>query len=166
MQIRISGTVNDSIVDGPGFRFSIFTQGCPHLCAGCQNPQTHSMDGGKLIDTQELIEAIEANPLLKGVTLTGGEPLVQPLPLIEIAKWCHEHNLDVWAYSGYTFDEIMSGAAGNEAVLLLKNCDVLVDGPYIEEQKSMLIKWRGSSNQRVIDVKQTLSKGSIVEFSE
>ncbi len=164
MQIRISGTVNDSIVDGPGFRFSIFTQGCPHFCPGCQNPSTHSMDGGEVIDTQELIDAIKANPLLKGVTLTGGEPFVQPAPLIEIARWCHDHNLDVWAYSGYTFEELVSCSVGEEAAELLKNCDVLVDGPYIEEQKSMQAKWRGSLNQRIIDVKQTLESGHIVEY--
>ncbi len=164
MELRISGTVNDSIVDGPGFRFSIFAQGCPHACPGCHNPQTHDMDGGELADTRQLIEAVESNPLLRGVTLTGGEPFVQPRPLIEVCRWCHDHGLDVWAYSGWTFEELESGSVGADARELLENCDVLVDGPFVEARKTMLAKWRGSSNQRVIDVRKSLDSGDVVEL--
>ncbi len=165
MELRISGTVNDSIVDGPGFRFAIFTQGCPHACPGCHNPQTHSMSGGELVDTQQLADAMKANPLLKGVTLTGGEPFVQPQPLIEIARWCHANGLDVWAYSGYTYEALESGAAGSDARELLTHCDVLVDGPFVESLKTMSTKWRGSSNQRVIDVKSSLQTGKVQEIA-
>ena len=151
MEIRIAGTVNDSIVDGPGIRFSIFTQGCSHHCPGCQNPPTWNPDA-----------TIARNPLLKGVTLTGGEPFEQAEPLIALCRACHERGLDVWAYSGYTFEELVAGKAGTAARELLELCDVLVDGLFVEELKSLSLKWRGSSNQRVIDVPASLAAGEAV----
>ena len=163
MQIRLAGTVNDSIVDGPGIRFSIFTQGCSHHCKGCQNPQTWSFEGGELTDTDDLLARIAKNPLLKGITLTGGEPFEQPEPLIELCQACHERGLDVWAYSGYTFEELMAGKAGPVARELLGLCDVLVDGLFVEDLQSYDLKWRGSSNQRVIDVPASLEAGEVVE---
>ncbi|MGI6221828.1 MAG: anaerobic ribonucleoside-triphosphate reductase activating protein [Coriobacteriales bacterium] len=163
MQVRIAGTVNDSIVDGPGIRFSIFTQGCSHHCPGCQNPQTWDFEGGELVDTDDLLAKIAKNPLLKGITLTGGEPFEQPEPLIELSRACHERGLDAWAYSGYTFEEIVGGAAGDAARELLSECDVLVDGLFVEDLKTLGLKWRGSSNQRVIDVPASLDAGSVVE---
>ena len=162
MEIRIAGTVNDSIVDGPGIRFSIFTQGCSNHCPGCQNPQTWDPDGGELVDTDDLLATIARNPLLKGITLTGGEPFEQPLPLIELCKACKERGLDVWAYSGYTFESLLAGEAGPEARELLSLCDVLVDGLFVESLKTLSLKWRGSSNQRVIDVPASLAAGEVV----
>ncbi|MBP0959352.1 MAG: radical SAM protein, partial [Oscillospiraceae bacterium] len=102
MEIRIAGTSNDSIVDGPGIRFTIFVQGCPHHCKGCHNPQTHSYDGGKVIDTDELLEKILANPLLDGVTFSGGEPFVYAKQLADLARKIKQNNLNIVTYSGYT----------------------------------------------------------------
>ena len=163
MEIRIAGTVNDSIVDGPGIRFSIFTQGCSHHCPGCQNPQTWSFDGGELVDTDDLLAKIAKNPLLKGITLTGGEPFEQAEPLISLCEACRARGLDVWAYSGYTFEQLIDGAAGEAAKELLGLCDVLVDGLFVESLQSYDLKWRGSSNQRVIDVPASLAAGEVVE---
>lgn len=163
MQIRLAGTVNDSIVDGPGIRFSIFTQGCSHQCPGCQNPQTWSFDGGELVDTDDLLARIAKNPLLKGITLTGGEPFEQAEPLVELCTAVRERGLDVWAYSGFTFEQIVAGEAGEAACALLELCDVLVDGPFLADLQSYELKWRGSSNQRVIDVPASLAAGSVVE---
>ena len=164
MDIRIAGIVNDSIVDGPGIRLTIFTQGCSHKCPGCQNPQTHDFNGGELTTTEEILAKIDGNPLLKGITLSGGEPFEQAAPLIEIVKAVKARGLDVWAYSGYLFDELIEGKAGPLAVELLKLCDVLVDGLFVQELKTFSAKWRGSSNQRVIDVPASLAAGSAVDM--
>ncbi len=164
MDIRMAGTVNDSIVDGPGIRLAIFVQGCTHHCKGCQNPQTWDPDGGSIMTTDHVIDAMKSNRLLKGITFSGGEPFEQPTPLIELAKACHSLGKDVWAYSGYTYEELESGKAGADARELLENCDVLVDGPFIESEKSMDLKWRGSRNQRLIDVPKSLETGSVVEY--
>lgn len=164
MDIRIAGTANDSIVDGPGIRFTIFVQGCTRHCHGCQNPQTWDPEGGELTTTEALEEIIAANRLLKGVTFSGGEPFQQPAPLIEIADWCHERGLDVWSYSGYLYEELLEGKAGEDALELLKKSDVVVDGPFVEAEKSYAAKWRGSTNQRVIDVQKSLETGEVVSF--
>ena len=159
MKIRISGLVNDSIVDGPGFRFAVFTQGCPHHCPGCHNPQTHDFDGGHDMDTSEIIDKFLANPLLDGVTLTGGEPFRQPEACRLLAEAAREAGLNVWAYSGYTFEELCADEA---KMNLLRACDVLVDGPFILAQRTLEKRFRGSKNQRVIDVKQSLERGEVV----
>ena len=164
MDIRVAGVVNDSIVDGPGLRVAVFVQGCPHRCPGCQNPQTFDFDGGELMTTDEIINKIERNPLDKGVTFSGGEPFAQAGALLEIARWCHANGKDVWAYSGYTYEQITEGKAGAAAQQLLQECDVLVDGPFIEAEKSMNLKWRGSANQRVIDISKTMQQGLVVLY--
>ena len=162
--IRIFGTADDSIVDGPGIRFAIFTQGCSHHCPGCHNPEAQSFDGGKEISLDELKDHILANPLLSGVTFSGGEPFEQPLPLIELAYWIRQHDrpLSIWAYSGYTFEELCAETPSPEATTLLKLCDVLVDGPFIQEQHSYTLRWRGSANQRIIDVPASLQSNALV----
>ena len=164
MDIRVAGVVNDSIVDGPGLRVAVFVQGCPHRCSGCQNPQTFDFDGGELMTTDEIINKIERNPLDKGVTFSGGEPFAQAEALLEIARWCHANGKDVWAYSGYTYEQIAEGKAGAAAQQLLQECDVLVDGPFVEAEKSMSLKWRGSANQRVIDISKTMQQGLVVLY--
>ena len=164
MDIRVAGVVNDSIVDGPGLRVAVFVQGCPHRCPGCQNPQTFDFDGGELMTTDEIINKIERNPLDKGVTFSGVEPFAQAGALLEIARWCHANGKDVWAYSGYTYEQIAEGKAGAAAQQLLQECDVLVDGPFIEAEKSMNLKWRGSANQRVIDISKTMQQGLVVLY--
>ena len=162
MNIRIAGTVNDSIVDGPGLRFTIFTQGCPHHCPGCHNPQTHDFDAGTESDTVEIIARFRRNPLLDGITLSGGEPFCQSNSCLELAKAAHALGLNVWAYSGYTFEELISGKA--EWKELLAEVDVLVDGPFLLEKRTLECRFRGSSNQRLVDVKASMKQGSIVEW--
>ena len=160
--INIAGTVNDSIVDGEGYRFTIFTQGCPHHCEGCQNPQTHDFTSGKPADTDELLTRILDNTLLSGVTVSGGEPFCQPQPLVELSEKLHEHGLDIWAYTGYTLEELSH--MDNPAIgALLQNIDVLVDGKFDLQQRDLTLAFRGSRNQRVIDMEKTRQNGSIIK---
>lgn len=163
-KIRIAGIVNDSIVDGLGFRLTIFTQGCLRRCPGCHNPQTHDFNGGETKDIDEIIELVRKNPLLDGVTLSGGEPFAQATACAAIAKAVHSMGLNVWCYTGYTFEELLT----NSGVLreLLNNIDVLVDGPFIEKQKTLNSRFRGSSNQRIIDVSASLREGRAVVIED
>ena len=161
MKIRIAGTVDDSIVDGPGYRYAIFTQGCPHHCHGCHNPDTHTFDGGKTVDTAVIIDRFSQNPILDGITLTGGDPLCQPVPCLDLARAAHKKGLNVWAYTGYVWERLI--AENNPALMeLLKDIDVLVDGPFIQEKKSLELKFCGSNNQRLIDVPQSLIAGEVI----
>lgn len=155
MQIRICGIEPESIVDGPGFRYVIFTQGCPHGCPGCHNPQSHSFDGGYLVDCDTLLAQMRENPLLAGVTFSGGEPFCQPVPLIYIAKQVKKMGKTVFAYSGYTIEELLERAEKEpELLTLLQLCDTLVDGRYVRELRDLSLQFRGSSNQRIIDVRE------------
>lgn len=164
MLIRIAGVYDDSIVDGPGFRFSVFTQGCPHHCEGCHNPATHDFDGGKTVDTADIIERVLDNPLLDGVTLTGGEPFCQPEACLEIAKAAHKAGLNVWAYSGWTIEELIENAKAKPSIAeLLSEIDVLADGRFILAQRTLDFIWRGSKNQRLIDAKASVKEGRAVE---
>ena len=122
MKIRVAGIVPESYVDGEGIRFTVFMQGCLRNCPGCHNPETHALDGGKILDTAEIITEIKKNPLLTGITLSGGEPLLQIEPALELAKAAKSLNLDVWLYTGYKFEEIPAAAQK-----LLKFVDVVVD---------------------------------------
>ena len=156
MNIRVAGITNDSIVDGPGLRLTVFTQGCPHHCPGCHNPQSHDFDGGEIRDTAEILELASDNILLDGITLSGGEPFAQAEACTEIAKGAHALGLNVWCYSGYTFETLLQG---DPAWLeLLKNIDVLVDGPFILAQRTLDAHFRGSSNQRILDVPASLAE--------
>ena len=159
MDIRIYGLVNDSIVDGPGFRLAIFTQGCPHACEGCHNPESHDFNGGTVMTTDEIIRKMLDNPLLDGITLTGGDPFCQPESCIELARAAHKNGLNVWAYSGWTYDEL---AAMDDTRALLENVDVLIDGPFILAQRTLEKRFMGSKNQRAIDVPASLSEGRAV----
>jgi anaerobic ribonucleoside-triphosphate reductase activating protein len=161
--MRIAGTVQDSIVDGPGLRFSLFTQGCPHNCEGCHNPATHDPNGGKEMSTEEIIKTMLSNPLTDGLTLSGGDPFFQPEPCAEVAEAAKAHGLNVWAYSGWTFEQLLEDP--RPAVRrLLESVDVLVDGRFVLAQRSLAIKWRGSANQRLIDVPKSLAEGKAVEI--
>ncbi|MGN1014999.1 MAG: anaerobic ribonucleoside-triphosphate reductase activating protein [Butyricicoccus sp.] len=162
--LRIAGIIDESIVDGPGIRFVIFTQGCPHHCEGCHNPQTHPFDGGEQMDTQELLERMRINPLLSGVTFSGGEPFCQPEPLTELAKQLHGMGKTVMAYSGYTFEQLRDADDSRRA--LLEQCDILVDGPFVLSLRDTLLRFRGSSNQRLIDVPNSLASGEVVLWGE
>lgn len=148
--MRIHHTVQDSIVDGPGLRFVVFTQGCTHACAGCHNPQTHDITGGTEIAVAEIIAKMNKNPLSDGLTLTGGEPFLQIEDCSTLAKAAKENGLNVWCYTGYTLEQLREMPSAKK---LLDEIDVLVDGKFIQEQKSLSLKWRGSENQRIIDLK-------------
>lgn len=161
MEIRIAGTVDDSIVDGDGLRFAIFVQGCPRCCPGCQNPETQDFGGGHLTTTAALLAEIEKNPLLTGVTFSGGEPFAQPAPLAELARACHARGLDVWSYTGYTL-EALRHKHDQEIDALLAEVDVLVDGDYREKERDLTLLFRGSRNQRVIDMQKTRRQRRIV----
>lgn len=160
MKIRIAGTVNDSIVDGPGLRFSVFTQGCPHGCPGCHNPETHDPTGGQETETEALIEKMGKNPLLSGLTLSGGDPMLQAEACLELAKAAHAKGLNVWLYTGYTWEELTE-ENDPERMALLRETDVMVDGRFILAQRSLELDYRGSRNQRLIDVPATLKSGEI-----
>lgn len=151
MKIQICGFEPESIVDGEGIRFVVFTQGCPHHCEGCHNPQSHDFNAGTEYDTAEIISMIKQNPLIKGVTLSGGEPFCQSEACLEIAKAVHQMGKDVWCYTGYELFEVLHNP-------LIKEIDVLVDGKFILEEKSYDLLFRGSCNQRVIDVKESFNQ--------
>lgn len=160
MRIRLAGLVNDSIVDGPGLRLAIFTQGCPHHCPECHNPQSHDREGGEWHDTVELAAMAAENILLDGITLTGGDPFVQPEACADLARRAHNAGLNVWCYTGYVFEELLTGKP--EWRMLLENVDVLVDGPFLRAQKTLDKRFRGSANQRIIDVPASLRSGTAV----
>ena len=163
--LRVAGLVEDSIVDGDGFRFTIFVQGCKRRCPNCQNPETQPLEGGHEETLEALLQKIRQNPLLTGVTFSGGEPFLQCAPLAKLAKEIHAMGLDIWSYSGYTLEELR--ACHDEATdALLAEVDVLVDGAYIEELRDLTLHFRGSSNQRVIDMNATRKQGKVVLLYE
>ena len=163
MELRIAGTANDSIVDGPGIRFTIFTQGCPHNCKGCHNPQTHAFDGGELTDTDVLLEKIKSNPLLDGVTFSGGDPFCQAVPLAYLGRQIKELGLNIVTYTGYDFEELYKNREHNGWGDLLDVTYILIDGKFVEELRDWNIKFRGSSNQRYIDCPESLKQGRAIE---
>lgn len=155
MELRIHGAIKQSIVDGTGLRFTLFVQGCPHRCTGCQNPQTHDFDGGYTITPQRVLDEFFKNPLLAGITFSGGEPLLQAEQLLPIAKEIVNAGKNCIIYSGYTFEEILQ--KNDPAQLeLLSYCIWLVDGQFMEGQKDLTLLFRGSKNQRIIDLKPSL----------
>lgn len=155
-KIRISGIVNESIVDGPGIRLVVFSQGCPHKCIGCHNPQTHDFSSGKLICIEEIIDKVKSDPILSGVTFSGGEPFEQAEPFTKLAVQIHKLGLNVVTYTGYTLGYLIE--ENNKAkIALLRETDILIDGPFIESKKNLLLKFRGSENQNIYD-KEELNK--------
>ncbi|MDY2960495.1 MAG: 4Fe-4S single cluster domain-containing protein [Hornefia sp.] len=214
VSLRLAGVVKESIVDGPGLRFTIFCQGCPHNCPECHNPETHDFNGGYDCAIQKILDAIDANPLLSGVTFSGGEPSHQPAAFLRIAEEVKKRGLNIWMYSGYTLDELLSYAevslsdlgkfrpydinntAGSSAedtentalgadetgennigknfsskkqhkvalASLLSLVDVLIDGRFINPLKDLTLQYRGSSNQRVIDMNKTMKQKKIVLY--
>ena len=164
MIFRTFGVVENSFVDGPGIRMAIFFQGCIRHCEGCHNPGSWPMYGGERMDTNELGKKIFNDPLLTGITLTGGEPFLQPMQALSLARIAHQRGLTVWCYTGYTFEEINEWEDNRKT--LLKNIDVLVDGPFEIDKMSLDIPWRGSTNQRLVDVKKSLEIGEVVLYDE
>lgn len=164
-KIRIAGIIRESIVDGKGLRFVVFGQGCPHRCAGCHNPQTHDFSGGKLIPIASLTQEIRKNPLLQGVTFSGGEPFAQPEAFSALAREIKalSRKLDLTVYSGYTYEQLLDLPGATE---LLNLCDYLIDGPFILEERDISLKFRGSRNQRYIDLNRTRLAGKVVLAAE
>lgn len=159
--MRIYGLVQDSIVDGPGFRFVCFVQGCTHHCPGCHNPDSHDPAGGTEMPVEEIGAQLLRNPLTDGLTLSGGEPFQQAEDCLALARLAHSHGLNVWSYTGYTYESLLSqGTPAQRA--LLDEIDVLVDGPFRLEQRTLALPWRGSANQRVIDLAATRASGAVV----
>ena len=152
-ELRVNGLVEESIVDGPGLRCVVFTQGCPHHCAGCHNPDTHAPDGGYTVQTDELFALFSENPLLSGITFSGGEPFLQPEALCAVAVKVKAVGGNVMTYTGYTFEQLCSVAPRNPGMAhLLALTDILVDGPYVEALRDLEgLRFRGSSNQRLLE---------------
>lgn len=161
MKIRISGVQKESSVDGQGLRYVVFTQGCKHNCPGCHNPETHSFTGGYFMDTEEIAQDLAENRILRGITISGGDPMEQPLALLDLVKRVKDMKKTVWVYTGYKYEELLEkqDETINE---ILRTIDVLVDGKYISHLHKEGLRYRGSSNQRVIDCKKTLEYGRII----
>ena len=161
--LDLSGIVSDSIVDGPGIRTAIFSQGCPHHCPGCHNPETWEFGCGTQIPVEAVVEIVQSNPLCRGVTFSGGEPFAQAAGFAKLARLLKEKGYEVASYSGYTFEELLKGT--EEQKQLLAAIDVLIDGRFLLAQKSLEIAFRGSRNQRILDVKKSLAEGKAVEVT-
>lgn len=162
-KIRLSGIAYESLVNGPGMRRVFFAQGCKHNCKGCFNPLTHDFNAGELRDMDELLQEVRENPMLKGVTFSGGDPFEQAEKFAYMAKEIKKMGLNVWSYTGYTFEYITEHIEQRKGWKeFLKNTDVLVDGPFQEDKKQDGLRFRGSSNQRIIDVKESLRVGEAV----
>ncbi|WP_160670397.1 anaerobic ribonucleoside-triphosphate reductase activating protein [Clostridium sp. C8-1-8] len=161
--IRLSGIIHESLVNGPGIRRVFFSQGCIHNCEGCFNPETHSFDGGELRDMDELIEDLKNNPIISGVTFSGGDPFEQADKFSYMAEKIKGLGLNIWCYTGYTFEHIVQNLSNRPYwEILISNIDVLVDGRFEVGLKDENIRYRGSSNQRLIDVKESLRTNKIV----
>ena len=160
--MKIAGTIQDSIVDGPGLRFVVFTQGCVHACPSCHNPETHDINGGTEKSVDEIITEMRNNPLTDGLTLSGGEPFLQAEPCAVLADAAKANGLNIWVYSGWTYEELLEKSKTDEDIAaLLRLTDVLVDGRFDETKRSLELRFRGSSNQRLIDLKETFRTGEV-----
>ena len=160
--LRLAGVVRESIVDGPGIRFTIFCQGCPHNCPECHNETTHDFSGGFDCSIDKILAAIDENPLLAGVTFSGGEPVCQAAGFLALAKEIRKRGLNIWMYSGYTLEQLQAKAADDpDLAELLEIIDVLIDGPYLKAERDLTLLWRGSGNQRVIDMNRTRETGEV-----
>jgi anaerobic ribonucleoside-triphosphate reductase activating protein len=161
MLARIAGIKSESVTDGPGLRCLVFFQGCPHHCPGCHNPHTWALNAGTEMDTTAILDQLRISPLIQGITLSGGEPFLQPGPAREISKAFHRAHKDVWAYTGYLWEDLLSNP-DPEIQSFLAACDVLVDGPFQQELHDPSLQWRGSANQRIINVQASFAQKKIV----
>jgi len=158
--LELSGIAGDSIVDGPGIRTTVFAQGCPHHCPGCHNPETWEFGCGTQMPAEAVLEIVRANPLCRGVTFSGGEPFAQAGEFAKLGRLLKAAGYEVASYSGYTFEALLNGTP--EQRQLLETIDVLIDGPYLESERSLELNFRGSRNQRVLNVPASLKEGSAV----
>lgn len=161
--IRIAGVVRESIVDGPGLRFVIFGQGCPHHCQECHNEETWDFEGGYDCEIKKILDAIDENPLLDGVTFSGGEPFSQPGQFAAIGREVKKKNLNITTFTGFVYEKLLADSQNNPEISeLLEVTDILIDGPYLKSERDLTLKFRGSRNQRVIDLNNTQKSGEIV----
>lgn len=164
-QIKIAGVYRQSIVDGPGLRFTIFAQGCPHRCLGCHNPETHDFEAGYDCSIERLLEEIDRNPLLAGVTFTGGDPVCQAEAFYRLALEIKERGLNILMYTGFTYEELLVQAEAEPVVgKLLDAIDYLIDGRFVLAERDLTLAFRGSKNQRFIDMNLTRAQGKIVLY--
>ena len=166
--IRLAADLqSDSIVDGPGLRTVIWTQGCAHHCKGCQNPQTWDFNGGGLVSVDDVLEAIDELEYQTGITFSGGDPMYQVEACDRIAAYCKDKGYNIWVYTGFTYEEVLKLSEKNPTYMdFLKKIDVLVDGRFILEQRDLNLLFRGSKNQRLMDMPKTLESGKVVLLNE
>ena len=164
-KIRLAGIAQNSLVNGIGLRKVFFSQGCTHKCKGCFSPFTWDFESGKLIDIDELVKQVKDEYYLDGVTFSGGDPFQQADKFAILSKELKKNNINIWCYTGYTWEELLGLSKTDNGIKdLMHNCDVIVDGPYIQEKHDPNLKFKGSSNQRIIDVKLSLQQNKIVLF--
>ena len=160
--IRLAGVYPESIVDGPGIRYAIFTQGCSHHCPGCHNESTWAFDGGYEKDIDELVKDIKANPMVKAITFSGGDPLFQIKEVLTIVQKLPS-DYHILIYTGFTYEEILEMAVDNEALNeLLVRTNILIDGLFKLAERDLSLRFRGSANQRIIDVKRSLKENKVI----
>lgn len=165
MKLRLAGITRESVVDGPGIRVVIYAQGCPHDCPGCQNPKTHDPTGGQLFDAKQVVRMIRRVPLAQGVTFSGGEPFAQAEAFAELGHMLESYGLDIITYTGYVWEDLAnSSEAGWRDLLSLTS--LLIDGPFHEDDRDLSLAFRGSGNQRIIDVRQSLRRNEPVVVSD
>ena len=158
--LNLAGIAGDSIVDGPGIRTTVFGQGCPHHCPGCHNPETWAFGCGTEVPVETVVEMVKANPLCRGVTFSGGEPFAQAGEFARLGRLLKAAGYEVASYSGYTFEQLLQGTA--EQRELLETVDVLIDGPFVQAERSLELNFRGSRNQRILNVRASLAAGQAV----
>lgn len=157
--ISILEIVEDTTVDGPGFRTTVYCAGCPNRCPGCHNPQSWDIANGRETDVEDILDVILADPFAD-VTFSGGDPMFQPVGFAALARAIKERSSkNIWCYTGYLFEDLLKNIQQKE---LLEYIDVLVDGRFVEVLKDESLRFKGSSNQRIIDVQASLSSGTTV----
>ncbi|QGG47931.1 anaerobic ribonucleoside-triphosphate reductase activating protein [Heliorestis convoluta] len=161
--LRLAGIVKDSIVDGPGIRATLFAQGCLHHCPGCHNPQTHDLTKGQEMSIDEIVTILEKTTYLDGVTFSGGEPFLQAQAFALLGQKIRARGMHLIIYTGYTFEQIIALAEHERSYLdLLEQANWLIDGLFREEEKDLSLPFRGSRNQRIIDVKESIRTGNVI----
>lgn len=162
--LRLAGVVRESIVDGPGIRMTIFVQGCPHRCPGCHNPQTHDFAGGYEGDIARILAAFDENPLLRGMTFSGGEPIAQAESLLPLAKAVLERGKDLTLFTGYTMEQLFEMSEHRPAVAeLVSLCKLVIDGPFLEAERDLTLVFRGSRNQRLLNGIESMREKKVIE---
>jgi anaerobic ribonucleoside-triphosphate reductase activating protein len=167
MKLKLAGIVKESIVDGPGIRFVIFVQGCPHRCAGCHNPNTHDPSAGYELSTEEIIAQLPENRLVRGLTFSGGEPFLQATALAEIGREAKQRGFSIVTFTGFVCEHLLEQSRENIGIAaLLSVTDLLIDGPFQQDQRDIGLRFRGSGNQRLIDAQATIKAGQPVEWTD